>query len=67
MIIFLVLHLGNIFFHHRQSNNGPLSAEIGSHNEIKWISHLLNIKSAGLEQALTTKITVCLKLFLFMK
>ncbi|KAL3274440.1 hypothetical protein HHI36_015828, partial [Cryptolaemus montrouzieri] len=52
-----VLHLGNIYFHRKKLKHGQEGVEIGSDVEIKWTAYLLQISAAGLQRALTSRIT----------
>lgn len=56
-VLATVLHLGNVYFHRRQLRHGQEGVEVGSDVEIKWAAHLLQISTAGLQRALTSRIT----------
>lgn len=56
-VLAAVLHLGNVYFHRRQLRHGQEGVEVGSDVEIKWAAHLLQISPAGLQKALTSRIT----------
>lgn len=60
---FPVLHLGNVYFHRKQLKHGQEGVEIGSDAEIRWTGHLLRLDADGIKQALTTKTTVRIMLF----
>ena len=53
-----VLHLGNVYFHRKQLRHGQEGVEMGSDAEIRWVSHLLQLRVDGIVNALTTKTTV---------
>lgn len=55
---FVVLHLGNVYFHRKQLKHGQEGVEIGSDAEIRWTGHLLRLDVDGIKEALTTKTTV---------
>ena len=55
---YLVLHLGNVYFHRKQLKHGQEGVEIGSDAEIRWTGHLLHLSPDGIKRALTTKTTV---------
>jgi hypothetical protein len=54
-----VLHLGNVFFHRKALKHGQEGVEMGSDAEVRWVSHLLQLRTDGIVAALTTKTTVC--------
>lgn len=53
-----VLHLGNVFFHRKALKHGQEGVEMGSDAEVRWVSHLLQLRTDGIVAALTTKTTV---------
>lgn len=53
-----VLHLGNVYFHRKQLRHGQEGVEMGSDAEVRWVSHLLQLRVDGIVGALTTKTTV---------
>lgn len=53
-----MLHLGNVYFHRKQLKHGQEAVELGSDAEIRWVSHLLQLRVDGITNALTTKTTV---------
>jgi myosin-15 len=58
-----VLHLGNVFFHRKALKHGQEGVEMGSDAEVRWVSHLLQLRTDGIVAALTTKTTVrCLSI-----
>ena len=57
-ILSSVLHLGNVFFHRKPLKHGQEGVEMGSDAEIRWVSHLLQLRTDGIVSALTTKTTV---------
>ena len=54
----IVLHLGNVFFHRKALKHGQEGVEMGSDAEVRWVSHLLQLRTDGIVSALTTKTTV---------
>ncbi|XP_024944481.1 uncharacterized protein LOC107271471 isoform X3 [Cephus cinctus] len=52
-----VLHLGNVYFHRKQTRHGQEGVEVGSDAEIRWAAHLLQVNADGIIRALTTKTT----------
>lgn len=62
MILFIwntkVLHLGNVFFHREALKHGQEGVKMGSDVEVRWVSHLLQLRMDGIVAALTTKTTV---------
>jgi len=61
-LLYIVLHLGNVYFHRKQLKHGQEGVEIGSDAEIRWTGHLLRLDVDGIKEALTTKTTVCVQL-----
>lgn len=55
---YIVLHLGNVFFHRKALKHGQEGVEMGSDAEVRWVSHLLQLRTDGIVSALTTKTTV---------
>lgn len=53
-----MLHLGNVFFHRKALKHGQEGVEMGSDAEVRWVSHLLQLRTDGIVSALTTKTTV---------
>ena len=53
-----VLHLGNVFFHRKALKHGQEGVEMGSDAEVRWVSHLLQLRTDGIVAALTTQTTV---------
>ncbi|EFX88395.1 hypothetical protein DAPPUDRAFT_191611 [Daphnia pulex] len=56
-ILASVLHLGNVFFHRKALKHGQEGVEMGSDAEVRWVSHLLQLRTDGIVAALTTKTT----------
>ena len=56
-ILSSVLHLGNVYFVKVQSAHNE-GAALSSKAEVKWVSHLLDLSEAWLEEAITMKVTV---------
>lgn len=56
-ILASVLHLGNVFFHRKALKHGQEGVEMGSDAEVRWVSHLLQLRTDGIVSALTTKTT----------
>ncbi|QQP35413.1 Uncharacterized protein FKW44_023631, partial [Caligus rogercresseyi] len=53
-----ILHLGNVYFHRKHFRNGVEGVEMGSHVEIKWAAHLLQLSANGLIQSTREPIIV---------
>lgn len=56
-ILASVLHLGNVFFHREALKHGQEGVKMGSDVEVRWVSHLLQLRMDGIVAALTTKTT----------
>lgn len=54
-----VLHLGNVFFHREALKHGQEGVKMGSDAEVRWVTHLLQLRTTdAVIDALTKKTTV---------